>query len=217
MILYNPDRRNEGLMNSLPTSAAQSETPLMVINLGPLQPRITDEDFERICAENPDLRIELTSEGKMIIMLPVTPEGSSRNFKLTGRFAAWVEADGTGIGFDSSVGFTLPNGAKRSPDVSWMRRERWEALTPQQRDEFTRVCPDFVVELRSKTDRLKTLQKKMEEYMANGAQLGWLIDPLQKKVHIYRPGAIEILNHPSAISGDPLLPGFTLSLDGILN
>jgi Uma2 family endonuclease len=205
-------------MNSLPTPAVQSEMPLMVINLGPLRPRITDEDFERICADNPDLRIEMTSEGKMIFMLPVTPEGSSRNFKLTARFGAWVDADGTGVGFDSSAGFTLPNGAKRSPDVSWMRRERWDALTQQQRDGFTRLCPDFVVELRSKTDRLRTLQKKMEEYLGSGAQLGWLIDPLQHKVHIYRPDApVKILDHPSVISGEPLLPGLTLNLDGIID
>ncbi|MFN7945562.1 MAG: Uma2 family endonuclease [Blastocatellia bacterium] len=205
-------------MNSLLTPAAQSEAPLMVINLGPLRPRITDEEFEQFCAQNPDLRIELTSDGKVVVMLPVTPEGSSRNFKLTGRFGNWVEADGTGVGFDSSVGFTLPNGAKRSPDVSWMRRERWDALTPQQRDEFTHICPDFVVELRSKTDRLRTLQKKMEKYIGNGAQLGWLIDPLRQKVHLYRPAAaVEILNHPSTISGEPLLPGFTLRLDGIID
>ncbi len=190
----------------------------MVIHLGPLLRKLTDEDFERFCSQNPDFRIEMTSEGKMIVMLPVTPEGSNRNFKLTGRFASWVETDGTGVGFESSAGFTLPNGAKRSPDVSWMRKERWEGLSPQQRNEFTQICPDFVVELRSKTDRLRPLQKKMEEYIANGAQLGWLIDPIQQKVHVYRPdSAIEIMSKPAAIFGEPLLPGFALKLDGIID
>ena len=154
----------------------------------------------------------------MIIMLPVTSKGSNRNFILTARFGAWAEKDDTGVGFESSAGFTLPNGAKRSPDVSWMRRERWEALSEQQKDEFARLCPDFVVELRSKSDRLKKLQKKLEEYILNGAQLGWLIDPLEKKVHLYRPGApVEILDQPKEISGEPLLKGFVLKLDGIID
>lgn len=180
--------------------------------------RFTDEEYEQFCAQHPELRVEMTSEGEMIIQLPVVSEGGGRGFLLTGRFAAWVEADGTGVGFDSSAGFTLPNGAKRAPDVSWMRRERWAALTPKQRETFARLCPDFVVELRSKSDRLKPLKEKMEEYLANGAQLGWLIDPLKKKVRVYRPGApVEILDQPTELSGEPLLPGFVLKLEGILD
>jgi Uma2 family endonuclease len=190
----------------------------MVFRLGPLHDRITDEEFERICAKNPDLRIEMTSRGEMIIMLPTTPETGSRNFNLIGEFAAWKKADGTGIGFDSSTVFTLPNGAKRSPDVSWMPLERWNSLPKKEKNTFSHVCPDFVVELRSRTDRLKPLQKKMEEYIANGARLGWLIDPVQKKVHVYRPDApVEVLDRPTEISGEPLLRGFTLKLDGILD
>ena len=104
-------------------------------------------------------------------MPPVVSEGGKRNFLLSGRFAVWVEADGTGVGFDSSTGFTLPNGAKRSPDVSWIRRERWEALTEEERNEFAPICPDFIVELRSKSDRLSTVREKMTEYIDNGAQL----------------------------------------------
>ncbi|HWQ32194.1 MAG TPA: Uma2 family endonuclease [Blastocatellia bacterium] len=205
-------------MSSPAQSEMSSESPLMVFDVGPILHKITDEEFERICAQNPDLRIEMTSEGKMIIMLPVVMDGGNRNFKLTGRFAAWVEADGSGVGFDSSTGFTLPNGAKRSPDVSWMRKERWDALTPEQRNEFGHLCPDFVIELRSKSDRLRMLQEKMEEYIENGAQLGWLIDPLEHRVHVYRPGApVEILDHPLTISGEPLLPGFVLNLDGIID
>jgi Uma2 family endonuclease len=203
-------------------TSAQSEAlatlPGMVVRLGPLRSRLTDDEFERFCAQNPELRIEMTGKGVMIIRLPVTPEGSSRSFKLTGRFGAWVEADGTGVGFESSAGFTLPNGAKRSPDVSWMRMDRWDALTPEQRNEFTHICPDFVVELRSKTDRLRTLQNKMKEYMANGSQLGWLIDPIRHQVHVYHAdSSVEILDHPQVISGEPLLPGLVLRLDGIID
>lgn len=199
-------------------SGALDTLPGMVVRLGPLRSRLTDKEFEKFCAQNPGLRIEMTSEGTMIIMLPVTPEGSSRNFRLTTRFGAWTEADGTGVGFESSVGFTLPSGAKRSPDVSWMRKERWDALTPVQRNEFTHICPDFVVELRSKTDRLRTLQNKMKEYMANGAQLGWLIDPIRHQVYVYHAdSSVEILDHPQVISGEPLLPGFVLRLDGIID
>jgi Uma2 family endonuclease len=190
----------------------------LVIHLGPLEPRLTDEEFEKFCQQNPDLRIELTSEGEMIIMLPTTPETGSRNFKLTGRLAAWAEKDGTGIGFDSSTVFTLPNGAKRAPDASWMRLDRWHRLSKREKNRFSQICPDFVVELRSRTDRLKTLQAKMEEYIAQGAQLGWLIDPIRKKVQVYRPGReVEILDHPKQISGEPLLEGFILRLDGIID
>jgi Uma2 family endonuclease len=184
----------------------------------PDRPRLTDKEFERFCAKNRELRIEMTSEGEMIIMLPVVTEGGNRNFFLTGRFFVWVESENTGFGFDSSTGFTLPNGAKRSPDVSWVRRERWEALTDQQKNSFAPICPDFVVELRSSSDRLKTLQKKMEEYIANGAELGWLIDPQKKKVHVYQPNSpVQILDNPSEVSGEPLLKGFVLKLSGILD
>ena len=189
----------------------------VIIRPGPDQ-RFSDEEFAQFCAQYPELRIEMSSEGEMVIMLPAVSERGKRNFQLTGRFFVWVEADGTGVGFDSSTGFALPNGAKRSPDVSWIRHERWDALSDEQKDEFAPICPDFVVELRSRSDRLATLQEKMEEYLANGAKLGWLIDPLEKKVLIYRPGApVEVLDNPPEISGDPLLKGFVLKLDGILS
>lgn len=179
--------------------------------------RMTDAEFMEFCAQNPELRIEMTSKGELIVMSPVTGRGGNRNFFLTGRFFGWAENDNTGVGFDSSTCFTLPNGAKRSPDVSWIRRERWDALTPEEQDEFPPICPDFVVELRSKSDRLKMLEEKMEEYLLNGAGLGWLIDPLQKRVHIYRPGSpVEILNQPQEVSGEPLLKGFVLNLAGII-
>jgi Uma2 family endonuclease len=190
----------------------------LVIRLGPLKHHLTDDEFFEFCQLNRDLRIEMTSEGEMIMMLPTGGEGGHRNFNLTGEFAAWAKADGSGIGFDSSTGFTLPNGAKRSPDLSWIRRERWEAIPKKQRKKFAPICPDFVVELRSETDALETLQAKLEEYLANGAQLGWLIDPLKKKVYIYRPhAAVEILDHPKSVSGEPLLQGLALDLTGILD
>jgi Uma2 family endonuclease len=205
------------VLDPVTTISLPKNTEAVVLQFAPPKRRLSDEEFEQFCAEHPELRIEMTSEGDMIIMLPVFTEGGNRNFTLTGRFFVWVETDGTGVGFDSSTGFTLPNGAKRSPDVSWIRRERWEALSDEQKQTFAPICPDFVVELRSRSDQLTTLQEKMEEYLANGAQLGWLIDPLEKKVHIYRPNApIETLDNPSVISGDPVLPGFVLNLDGIL-
>jgi Uma2 family endonuclease len=179
--------------------------------------RLSDEEYYAFSVQHPELRVEMTSEGKMIIMLPVGGEGAHRNLLLSGRFNAWAETNDDGIGFDSSGGFKLPNGAKRSPDVSWVLRARWEALTPKQRKGFLPLCPDFAVELRSETDRLKKLQEKLQEYIDNGAQLGWLIDPIEKRVHIYRPNAtVEILNNPPEISGEPLLKGFTLKLTGIL-
>lgn len=207
-----------GAMLTPPTKhTASPETNALVVRLGPLKKRLTDNEFFEFCQLNRDLRIEMTRTGEVIIMSPVGGEGGIRNFRLTARFGAWAEADGTGVGFDSSTGFRLPNGAKRSPDLAWMRRERWEAVPKKQRKRFAPVCPDFVVELRSETDSLDALQDKMKEYLANGASLGWLIDPLEKKVHIYRPRAkVEILPRPRRVSGEPLLKGFTLELTGIL-
>lgn len=180
--------------------------------------RFTDEEFAEFCAQYPELRIEMNSEGELMIMLPVVSEGGRRNFLLTARLGAWVATDGTGVGFDSATGFTLPNGAKRAPDVSWIRRERWDALSDEQKNDFAPICPDFVMELRSKSDRLRTLTEKMEEYIDNGAQLGWLIDPLEKKVHIYCPDApVEVLDNPSEVAGGSLLKGFVLHLEGIFD
>jgi Uma2 family endonuclease len=146
-------------------------------------------------------------------MAPTGGETGHRNFGLIVQFGRWVEDNTTGLGFDSSTVFILPNGAKRSPDVAWVRRARWEALTPEQREEFPPLCPDFVVELRSRTDRLPVLQAKMQEYLDNGAQLGWLIDPYERKVYIYRPGIEpDCLENPDAISGESVLPGFSYAV-----
>jgi Uma2 family endonuclease len=174
---------------------------------------MSDRDFFEFCRLNQDLRFERTDEGDLIIMPPTGGETGRRNFILTGLFNAWADKDGTGVGFDSSTGFALPNGAKRSPDLAWVKRSRWEALTEREREEFPPLCPDFVVELRSSSDRLDALQSKMREYLDNGARLGWLIDPEEKKVYVYRPDEkVACLENPEAVSGDPILPGFILDL-----
>jgi Uma2 family endonuclease len=185
----------------------------LVVDFSPLATKVSDEEFAELCRLNPELQIERTSEGELVIVAPTGGKTGRRNFKLIAAFALWAENDGTGQSFDSSTLFSLPNGARRSPDLSWIRNARWDALTLQQQEQFPPLCPDFVVELRSRTDSLKSLQAKMEEYIANSAQLGWLIDPLERKVHIFRPGlAAEILNDPETVSGEPLLKGFILEL-----
>jgi Uma2 family endonuclease len=193
------------------------EIPPLVLRLAPVI-EMTDQQFFELCQLNRDLRIERTSQGDLVIMPPTGGETGRMNFELTGSFSRWVHADGTGVGFDSSTGFTLPNGAERSPDLAWVKRSRWEALTPQQRRQFPPLCPDFVLELRSPSDALETVQAKMQEYLDNGAQLGWLIDPIEKKVYIYRPQApVECLDDPQRIFGDAVLPGFVLELGGVWN
>ena len=187
-----------------------------VMDFSPLTTKVSDEQFTELCRRNPNLRIELTSEGDLIIMPPTGGKTGARNFYLTAQFGFWVQKDDTGKGFDSSTEFTLPNGAKRSPDVSWVRLERWNALSDEEQEEFPPLCPDFVIELRSRSDRLKELQQKMEEYMANGAELGWLIDPFDKKIYVYRPRiTVEVLDNPGEISGEPLLKGFVLDVQSL--
>lgn len=172
---------------------------------------MTDERFALLCRENPDLRLELTAQRELLIMPPTGSKTGLRNSRLTFRLATWAETDRTGLVFDSSTGFTLPNGAKRSPDASWLRRERWDALTEAQQNGFAPVCPDFVAELRSPQDRLSVLQEKMREYLENGARLGWLIDPLERRVHVFREGhGVEVLEDPASLDGEAVLPGFIL-------
>lgn len=182
-------------------------------NLAVLSRHLSDEEFYELCQKNEEFLIERSSVGELIVLPLADAETSHRNFVLTGEFGQWAEQNGQGMGFASSTGFTLPNGAIRSPDLAWIKGGRWEALSKKARQKFAHICPDFVVELRSKTDRLKTLQAKMAEYLENGAQLGWLIDPIERKVHIYRLNQdVEILHDPDTVSGDPVLPGFTLPL-----
>lgn len=191
----------------------EQKTNALVLHFSPLLKKLGEEGFYEFCMLNKDLRLELTDEGDLIIMSPTGGETGVRNFELTGNFWMWAKKDGNGLGFDSSTLFTLPNGAKRSPDVAWVRKDRWEALSKEERARFPPLCPDFVVELRSPSDSLEYLQEKMEEYISNGAHLGWLIDPFEKKVHIYRTLApAEVLDDPETVSGEPLLPGFTLDV-----
>ncbi len=175
--------------------------------------RMSESEFFDVCQRNPDWHLERTHSGDLLIMPPTGGETGRLNFALIGAFSRWVEEDGTGIGFDSSTGFALPNGARRSPDLAWVRKGRWQLLNASEREEFPPLCPDFVVELRSRTDHLQTLQEKMGEYVENGAQLGWLIDPYGKAVYVYRPDVeVEMLDAPESISGEPELPGFSLDL-----
>ncbi len=178
----------------------------------------TPDDLKQFIQGHPDLRVELTREGELVIMPATFPKSGRRNAKLTARLENWSEAAQLGETFDSSTLFTLPNGAIRSPDACWIEKSRWDAVGEEDQDDLMVICPDFVAELRSKTDRLSAVQKKMREYMDNGARLGWLIDPKSKRVEVYRPGQeVEILNAPASLSGEDVLPGFVLDLSGILN
>ncbi|MEH2310454.1 MAG: Uma2 family endonuclease [Nostoc sp.] len=178
---------------------------------------LTDDQFFQMCQQNRDYRFERTASGELLIMPPTGSDTGNRNFDMVVELGIWNKQTKLGKGFDSSTGFTLPNGAERSPDASWVKIERWNALTPEQQEKFAPICPDFVVELRSRTDSLKELQDKMQEYIENGAQLGWLIDRKNKRVEIYRPGKdVEILDNPISLSGENVLPGFVLDLQQIM-
>lgn len=178
--------------------------------------RLSDNDFFEMCQDNRDARIEMDKNGDIEIMAPTGTETGIKNFELSGNFWAWVKKDSIGIGFDSSTGFRLANGAIRAPDLSWMTLKKWNSIPKARRKKFAPVCPDFVVELRSETDELKKLQTKMEEYIENGASLGWLIDAAARKVYVYRPGlGVEILKNPKEVSGGDLLKGFTLKMKEI--
>lgn len=178
---------------------------------------LTDRLFTRLCIANPDLRLERTAEGELIIMPPAGTESGGRNVPLTAQLYNWVRSSGLGKSFDSSTGFTLPNGAIRSPDASWVAQDRWDALTPDERKAFAPLCPDYVVELRSETDPLRVVRAKMREYRSQGARLGWLLDPKRKVVEVYRPGRrVTVLQAPATLSGEDVLPGFVLDLKGIL-
>jgi Uma2 family endonuclease len=188
----------------------------LILNLSPTI-ELTDEQFFQLCVNNRDLRLEQTAEGELIIMPPTGWKSGNRNSRLTQRLGNWTDADGTGLAFDSSTGYILPNGAKRSPDASWVSRERLEALNPDP-TRFLPMAPDFAVELRSANDELRTLQQKMQEYIDNGVRLGWLLDPQNQRVEIYRPGQeVEVLQSPTSLSGEDVLPGFMLDLTQILN
>ncbi|MEG3834934.1 MULTISPECIES: Uma2 family endonuclease [unclassified Microcoleus] len=180
--------------------------------------KLTSEQFYQLCEENPDLKLERNANGELIAMPPTGGETGKRNVKLTTQLDVWNEQTELGEVFDSSTGFTLPNKADRSPDVSWVEKSRWSALTPEQREKFIPLCPDFVIELVSPSDSLKKSQEKMQEYMENGCRLGWLINRKKREVEIYRPGQdVEVLQSPLILSGENVLPGFVLNLQKIWN
>ncbi len=177
---------------------------------------LTDEQFWQLCLLNRDYRFERTAKGELIVMPPTGSDTGRRNIKITTQLEIWNSQSKLGVAFDSSTGFKLPNGAERSPDASWVKKERWESLTAEQQAKFAPLCPDFVVELRSPSDSLQNLQEKMREYINNGAKLGWLIDRKNQQVEIYRPDRdVEILSSPQTLSGEDVLPGFVLELTEI--
>lgn len=178
--------------------------------------KVTHEQFQQIAAVNRDLRLERTATGELIIMAPTGSDTGHRNQDMSGQLWLWNRQTKLGVVFDSSSGFKLPNGADRSPDASWVKLERWQTLTPKEQEGFAPICPDFVVELRSKSDNMEPLREKMREYIANGSRLGWLIDRKNQKVEIYRQNQdVEILDHPRTLSGEDVLPGFVLDLTDV--
>ena len=187
----------------------------LTLNLNPII-KLTDEQFFQLCQENENIRLERTAKGELIIMSPAGGETGNSNAGLTAQIWNWNERNRLGKVFDSSTGFKLPNGADRSPDASWVKLERWDALTPEQQKKFPPICPDFVVELMSPSDSLKETQDKMKEYRDNGARLGWLINRKSRQVEVYRPNQeVEVLDSPGTLSGEDVLPGFVLNLESI--
>ncbi|GAB4544202.1 MAG: Uma2 family endonuclease [Pleurocapsa sp.] len=192
---------------------------MTVITLN-LQPAIelTDEQFKAICSSNRDLKLERTATGELIIMPPTGGETGKHNSNINAQLWLWNQQTKLGEVFDSSTGFILPNGATRSPDSAWIKKERWNSLTEQQKKQFIPLCPDFLIELRSNSDSLSDLQKKMQEYLVNGLALGWLIDPQNKQVEVYKQNyQIETISNPVSLSGEDVLSGFTLNVRDILN
>jgi Uma2 family endonuclease len=181
-------------------------------------PPMTDEEFARFCAEHPDLFFEMTAEGELIVMPPTYSCTGLQNSEIDWQLRTWAKNDGRGVASDSSTGFVLPNGARRSPDASWTLKSRIAQLNPASRSGFWHLCPDFVIELQSSSDRPRRLRDKMREYLANGAQLGWLIDPAHRSVAIYRKDAkVETRTDVHSIAGEGPVAGFELDLALVWN
>ena len=184
----------------------------LVLRLRPAL-ELSEDQFFALCQLNRGLRIERNAEGELLIMPPTGGGTGRRNAEITRQLGNWAVRDGTGLVFDSSTGFRLPNTAVRAPDAAWMRRSLLDAIPIERQEEFIPACPDFVLELRSPSDQLRDVQAKMREYLANGAQLGWLLDPGPHRVYVYRPDApVERPNNPDTVSADPVMPGFVLEL-----
>ena len=186
------------------------------LNLNPVI-QLTKEQFYQLCITNPDTRLELNAQGELIVMSPTGGETSAWNAELIIYLGVWNRQTGLGKTFDSSGGFSLPNGAQRSPDVAWIPLAKWNALTAEEKKGFLPLCPDFIIELLSPSDSWQQGMKKMEEYLENGCRLGWLIEPKTKRVAIYRvQQAVEILEAPTVLSGENVLKGFNLNVGKIL-
>ncbi|WP_448267951.1 Uma2 family endonuclease [Nostoc sp. DSM 114159] len=178
--------------------------------------KLTREQFYQLCVENPDLKLERNAQGELIIMPPTGGETGKSNSAINAQIWFWNDQNQLGEVFDSSTGFTLPSGADRSPDVSWVEKSRWDALTKEQREKFIPICPDFVIEILSPNDSLKKTQNKMQEYIENGCRLGWLINRKKQEVEIYRPGQdVDVLKLPQILDGEGTLPGFVLNMQRI--
>lgn len=189
----------------------------ITLSLSPIV-ELTREDFYRLCQQNPDLKLERDVSGKLIIMAPTGGETGRINSYINLQLGLWNEPTKLGEVFDSSTGFTLPNGAERSPDVSWIEKSRWDSLTRQQKEKFIPLCPDFAIEIMSPTDRPIVVREKMQEYISNGCRLGWSIDRQNQEVKIYRSNPeVDVLKSPLSLSGEDILPGFTLDTSRIWN
>lgn len=197
------------------STAVKQDSILFTFDVRPL--KMTDKAFYNFCQSNKDFRFEMDKRGNLIIMPPTFLETSRKNADINVQLGIWARKDKTGIAFESDGMFTLPNGAKRAPDAFWILKERYFALSQEEREEkFARICPDFVLELRSKSDNLRKLQNKMREYMENGARLGWLVDPYEKRVHVYRADkTVEVFDNPKTVSGEDVLKDFEMDLTEI--
>ncbi len=204
------------MVGDLQTTNLTEAFPFPKFTLNFRSEKLTEKQFEALCRNNPDLKFELSAKGELIIVPPTSLESGWKNSDLTTDVTLWSRKDKTGVVFDSSTMFTLPNGAKRSPDVSWMSKEKWESVSKAERRKFSRVVPEFVIELLSPTDLLAETREKMVEYIENGVKLGWLIDSENKQVHIYRAnGETEVLDNPKTVSGEDVLVGFELNVQEI--
>ena len=178
---------------------------------------LTDEQFLKLCLSNKELRFERDKDKNIIIMAPTITHGGHFNADLIGEVIIWNKQNRFGYCFDSSTGYTLPNGAVRSPDVSWILKEKYDKVIDEARESFAHICPDFVIELLSKSDSLKKTMEKMEEWMENGCRLGWLVDPIGRNTHIYYPNQKPaILPFTETLSGEKVLPGFELKLESVI-
>ena len=196
--------------------AIETETALwLALDVSSL--KLTDDQLIRLFGDNDEYQFELSAKGELIIMSPANNKTELKNVTITTRLRNWTEQDGTGVSFGNNTLFTLPNGAKRGPDAAWISKKRWNRLTEEEQESFSNLAPEFIIELRSKSDRLTRLKEKMGEYVANGVRLAWLLDPRQNRATIYRPGrAPQEIDRPTLLSGDPVLPGFQFDFRELL-